>query len=74
MRSIAAPTMLVHGSQDRLVPVGAARLAAQVCGGWRLEIFENVGHTPQLEVAGRFVDTVESFCADGVGQRSVAAG
>jgi hypothetical protein len=45
-----------------------------VCPSWRLEVFENVGHTPQLEVAGRFVDTVESFCVDGVGQNRAAAG
>jgi pimeloyl-ACP methyl ester carboxylesterase len=74
MRSIAAPTMLVHGGADRLVPVGAARMAAQVCPSWRLEIFENVGHTPQLEVAERFVETVESFCVEGVGQTRAAAG
>jgi pimeloyl-ACP methyl ester carboxylesterase len=74
MRSITAPTMLVHGTEDRLVPIGAARLAAQVCPSWRLEVFDDVGHTPQLEVAERFVQTVEAFCAGGVESRAAAAG
>ncbi|HXA29786.1 MAG TPA: alpha/beta hydrolase [Candidatus Angelobacter sp.] len=71
MRAVTAPTMLLHGAQDRLVPVGAARLAAQLCPSWRLEIFEDVGHTPQLEVADRFVDTVEDFCSGGVSGRAL---
>jgi pimeloyl-ACP methyl ester carboxylesterase len=65
MRSIAAPTMLIQGSEDRLVPVAAARQAARVCPGWRLEVFDDVGHTPQLEVPERFVDAVVDFCAGG---------
>jgi pimeloyl-ACP methyl ester carboxylesterase len=66
MRAITAPTMLLHGTEDRLVPLGAARLAAQLRPSWQLEIFEDTGHTPQLEAASRFVDTVERFCAAGV--------
>jgi pimeloyl-ACP methyl ester carboxylesterase len=74
MRAITAPTMLIHGTEDRLVPLAAARLAVQVRPSWRLEVFENVGHTPQLEVADRFVQTVEAFCAGGVESGAAAAG
>lgn len=67
MRSITAPTMLLHGDHDRLVPVGAARLAAQLCPSWRLEVVEDCGHVPQMEMPDRFVETVERFCSDGAG-------
>ncbi len=72
MRSISAPTMLVHGDHDRLVPVAAARLAAQTCPRWRLEVFEDCGHTPQLEMPEKFVQTVEDFCAHGVADAASA--
>jgi pimeloyl-ACP methyl ester carboxylesterase len=65
MRSITAPTLLLHGEHDRLVPLGAARLAVQTCPSWRLEVFEDCGHTPQLEMPDRFVEAVEGFCAEG---------
>lgn len=65
MRAVTAPTLLLHGDHDRLVPVGAARLAAQVCPSWRLDVVEDCGHTPQLEMPSRFVEAVERFCAEG---------
>jgi len=65
IRSITAPTLLLHGDHDRLVPLGAARWAAQVRPSWRLEVFDDCGHTPQLEMPDRFVDAVEGFCAEG---------
>jgi pimeloyl-ACP methyl ester carboxylesterase len=74
MRSITAPTMLIHGTHDQLVPIAAARLAAQVCPSWRLEVFEDIGHTPQLEAPQRFVETVRDFCATGTGAASKAHG
>jgi pimeloyl-ACP methyl ester carboxylesterase len=67
MRSITAPTLLIHGARDRLVPFGAARAAAQACPRWKFEVFEDIGHVPMLEAADRFVDTVERFCANGAG-------
>lgn len=73
MRAISAPTMLLHGDHDRLVPVGAARLAAQVCPSWRLEVFRDCGHTPQLEMPERFVRTVDAFCSEGSAQSASRA-
>lgn len=59
MRAVRAPTVLVHGERDRLVPVAAARAARDVCPGWRLEIFDDVGHVPQLEVPDRLAAVLE---------------
>ena len=60
--NIHAPTLVLHGDRDRLVPLEAARAAADR-RGWQLEVFEGVGHVPQLEVPAEFVATVERFLA-----------
>jgi pimeloyl-ACP methyl ester carboxylesterase len=72
MRSITAPTLIVQGSHDRLVPLAAAQEAARLRPDWTLEVFEGVGHIPQLEVPERFVDTVGRWLA-GAGRAAVAA-
>jgi 3-oxoadipate enol-lactonase len=42
--AIAAPTLVIHGSVDRLLPVANGRLIARLIPGAQLEIFEGVGH------------------------------
>ena len=58
---ITAPALLVHGTHDRLVPLAAARTVAARRSDWRLEVFENVGHVPQLEDPDGFVAAVEAW-------------
>ncbi|WP_336213195.1 alpha/beta fold hydrolase [Nonomuraea sp. LPB2021202275-12-8] len=60
-RRIAVPTLLIAGALDRLKPAGFAEEAARRIPGARLEIFEDCGHCPQLENAGRFDRTVLDF-------------
>ncbi|HJQ84071.1 MAG TPA: alpha/beta hydrolase [Candidatus Binatia bacterium] len=55
---IAAPTLVVQGGRDRLVPLAASRATVAVRPDWTLEVFEDVGHVPQLEAPGRFADVV----------------
>jgi pimeloyl-ACP methyl ester carboxylesterase len=49
MRAIRVPVLMVHGGRDRLVPLEAARQAATRHPAWRLEVWPEAGHTPQLE-------------------------
>jgi len=69
--AVRAPALVVHGSGDRLVPLLASRELVRRRPDWRLEVFDDVGHVPQLEAAERFVATVEGWL-DGEG-RSAAA-
>jgi pimeloyl-ACP methyl ester carboxylesterase len=44
LRDITAPTLVVHGTEDKMIPVANAELIASLIPGARLEIFDGVGH------------------------------
>lgn len=58
IRSVSAPVLLIHGEQDRLVPVEAARRVAAANPDWATEWLAGVGHTPQLEAPDRVVERI----------------
>jgi len=66
VNAIAAPALVVHGKQDRLVPVSAARWLAKHRAGWRYEFLDGVGHIPHLEVPEVVASLVDSFVRDQV--------
>jgi pimeloyl-ACP methyl ester carboxylesterase len=49
LRAITGPVLLLHGEQDRLVPVAAARATSRANPRWRFEVAPDIGHVPQLE-------------------------
>jgi pimeloyl-ACP methyl ester carboxylesterase len=57
------PVLIVWGARDPIIPAEHGRRAHAAIPGSRLEIFEDVGHLPQLEAPGRFVAVVERFLA-----------
>jgi pimeloyl-ACP methyl ester carboxylesterase len=44
LAQVGAPTLVIHGTEDRLLPVQNGRLIASRVPGARLEIFDGVGH------------------------------
>ena len=58
---VTAPCLIIQGAGDRLVPVAASRELARRRPDWKLEVFDGIGHVPQLEAAGRFVETTERW-------------
>ena len=42
--SLAVPTLVVHGDEDRMIPVENGRMIAERVPGARLEILEGAGH------------------------------
>lgn len=42
--SLGVPTLVVHGDEDRMLPVENGRLIASLVPGARLEVLEGVGH------------------------------
>jgi pimeloyl-ACP methyl ester carboxylesterase len=61
--ALTCPVLLLHGERDRLVPVSAARAAAQACPSWTLVVLPDVGHVPQLEAPGPCADAIISWLA-----------
>ncbi len=59
--TVRAPTMVMHGRHDRLVPVSFARAVAQRRTHWQYVELADCGHAPQLEAPGRFVDLVSHW-------------
>jgi pimeloyl-ACP methyl ester carboxylesterase len=55
------PVLLMWGARDPIIPVRHGEQAHEAITGSRLEIFDGVGHLPQLEAPGRFVAALEGF-------------
>lgn len=63
MSGIEVPVLLLHGEEDRLVPITAARRVAAANPSWETAFLPGVGHTPQLEVPGQTVDIITEWLA-----------
>src|SRR5665811_2062944 len=57
----AVPVLIVWGARDSIIPVRHGEDALRAIPGSRLEVFEDVGHLPQLEAPGRVIATLERF-------------
>lgn len=60
----ALPLLIVWGSRDPIIPVHHGEDAHKALSGSRLEVFDGVGHLPQLEAPGRFIAVLERFLAE----------
>jgi pimeloyl-ACP methyl ester carboxylesterase len=58
------PLQIIWGDRDPIIPVDHGRAAHAALPGSRLEVFEDVGHVPQLERPGRFIAVIERFYAE----------
>jgi pimeloyl-ACP methyl ester carboxylesterase len=61
------PTLVIWGSKDPIIPVAHGEYAHRAMPGSRLEVFDGVGHFPQLErpdeVAGVLLDFLDTTTA-----------
>jgi pimeloyl-ACP methyl ester carboxylesterase len=57
----AVPVLIVWGARDSIIPARHGEDAHRAISGSRLEVFGDVGHLPQLEAPGRFIDVLERF-------------
>jgi 2-hydroxymuconate-semialdehyde hydrolase len=57
LRTIAAPTALLWGRDDRMVPLRVGEFASRR-HGWPLHIMEDAGHVPHVEDPATFVSTL----------------
>ena len=60
--SIKAPTLLIHGEHDPLMPLAAAQWLKDQLPNARLEVFPATAHTPFLADPERFARQASDFC------------
>jgi pimeloyl-ACP methyl ester carboxylesterase len=61
LHRITAPTLIVWGSEDGLVPVAHGRRWTDLIEGSRLEVIEGAGHLPHVEATEQFLSVVRTF-------------
>lgn len=61
LNTITAPTLIIWGRQDPMVPVGHAQNAAKIIPNARLEIIEECGHWSPIEHPQKFNQLVLEF-------------
>jgi len=61
LTQVKQPTLVIHGMQDKVIPVEHACKACYLIPHARLEIFDQCGHNPQIEKASEFNEAVLSF-------------
>ncbi|NLP82842.1 alpha/beta hydrolase [Microbacterium sp. CFH 90308] len=59
--SIAVPTLVTVGRTDWITPVSCSETIVELIPGARLTIFEESGHSPQIEQAEEWTSTVRGF-------------
>jgi pimeloyl-ACP methyl ester carboxylesterase len=62
-RQVVAPTLVIHGELDRLIPLAAARDLVRRVRTWQLRIIEGVGHVPMMETPELFLSVVYEWMA-----------
>lgn len=58
---IACPVLVIHGDEDRVVPVDAGRWLASQLPNAELEIIPGAGHVPTLTHAKTVVDAIQRY-------------
>jgi pimeloyl-ACP methyl ester carboxylesterase len=57
----AMPLLIVWGARDSIIPAHHGEDAHRAIPDSRLEVFEDVGHLPQIEAPGRFIAVLDRF-------------
>jgi pimeloyl-ACP methyl ester carboxylesterase len=73
LRRIAAPTVVLHGADDPLVPVAAGRDTAANIPGAELRVIPGMGHDLPLALTGTIADAIVAAAMRATGRRRIAA-
>jgi pimeloyl-ACP methyl ester carboxylesterase len=63
VRQVRAPTLVVHGEKDRVVPLIASRRLVEIRPDWELHVFPGLGHVPMMEDPPGFLEVVRRWIA-----------
>lgn len=63
VRLVKAPTLVIHGTLDRVIPLAAARELARRRPDWTLRVIEGAGHVPMMETPDQFLHVLNEWMA-----------
>ena len=69
---ITCPTLVTVGRDDWITPVASSETIASLIPNAQLEIFEESGHSPQIEEAEKFQAVVRGFLDQAIAEESAA--
>lgn len=61
LKTVSVPTLVIHGTDDPLVPVDGGEDTAKHIPGAKLELLEGYGHDMPLQLLPRFAQMVDDF-------------
>lgn len=61
---ITAPTLIVHGRDDKVIPLDNAYRFHQLIDNSQLHVYGQCGHWTQIEKADEFSQLVSNFLAE----------
>jgi 2-hydroxymuconate-semialdehyde hydrolase len=61
LRQLRHPALVIHGREDKIVPVEIAYRFAQLLQNSEVHVFGECGHWTQIEKKDRFLDVVIPF-------------
>jgi len=64
LHEVKAPVLITHGRHDWIIPLSAAEDMQRLYPHARLVVFENSGHSPQIEEADKWEAAVRRFLTD----------
>lgn len=64
IRALPHEALVIHGREDRIIPLQASLRLAELIANSQLHVFGHCGHWTQIEHAGRFARLVEDFLAE----------
>jgi pimeloyl-ACP methyl ester carboxylesterase len=59
--TVTAPTLIVWGRQDRIVPASASAIFNRSIAGSRVVALDGCGHRPEVEKSEQFIKEVTNF-------------
>jgi pimeloyl-ACP methyl ester carboxylesterase len=63
VKRVQAPTLVIHGELDRVIPLAAARELVRRRPDWTLEVLKGVGHVPMMETPDLFLSVLNRWMA-----------
>jgi pimeloyl-ACP methyl ester carboxylesterase len=69
LRTIERPTLVIHGEDDPLIPVGGGRHTAECVANAQLHVISGMGHDLPEQLIPELVSVIASHCASAQNDR-----